>query len=224
MSRITKKIVKPPPRERQRRSTGGPPLKRVLGRTAIPEMTPAVMVDKREEFIRIWSDPTDGRTEAEVAKALGIDTALIRSWRSDPDVMGVVERQFRSALRGDMVSLWRSLRRSSEAGSLGASRLLLETLGVIEGKGNVNINMPGGAGPDAGAKLSDEALDREIQRLLLDTGAPDGLEWIRGALRPASYEVLDGSSQGSDQASVDGRDDTEDEQTDSLLSSFGETT
>jgi hypothetical protein len=179
--------------------------RRILGRQTKRELAVESLQTKRDEFVRIWSDPTDGRTESEVAKALGVETALVRSWRSDPLLMASVEQQFRSALRGDAVSLWRSLRRSAEAGSLGASRLLLETMGVIEGKGGGAFGAPGAAqgGPTAGSELNDQELDREIQRLLLDTGAPDGLEWVAGTLRTAMYEVLqDETALGADDAEV----------------------
>ena len=170
------------------------------------------------------SDPLDYRDDKELSKDLGIPSMQIRQLKHSAEFMEPVRLAFRRKLSSVEIDVIKDILVQSKGGSLGASRTFLELSGALSGKTTVILSGGSPSGQsDWVSQLSDEEMDREIHRLLLDTN-PDDVVSDRGKVIPVDYDVLgedddvdttrvgrdNNESEEGEASSVDGRETEED--------------
>lgn len=147
----------------------------------------------REKFLELWSDPLDLRTEEEIAEELSVHPAQLKKWRSDPAFYEPATEKFQKAFRGSVIPILKNLFRQVEKHkSLGATKVLLQLLGMLEGQGTkINIMNVGtaGGGNSPAVDFTDEELDLEIHRLVTET-MPEDVEYVNRKIVPLEVEVL----------------------------------
>jgi len=153
----------------------------------------------RQRFLRIWSDPLDLREECEIADELGVEASELVKLRMDPSFYEPAWKMFQQAFPASLIPLKKRLTKQAIVhGSVSASRLLLEVIGMIEGKNKTQINVNVGTGDAVAANLSDPELDSEIHRLLIEVGPAD-VSYRDGQAYPIiaiDAEVIDEPKQG----------------------------
>lgn len=147
----------------------------------------------REKFLELWSDPLDLRTEEEIAVELHVHPMQLKKWRSDPAFYEPATERFQKAFRGSVIPILKNLFRQVEKHkSLGATKVLLQLLGMLEGQGTkINIMQvgTGGSGSSPAVDFTDEELDLEIHRLITEA-MPEDVVYVEGKVIPLEVEVL----------------------------------
>jgi hypothetical protein len=166
---------------------------------AHPSDKPVALDLSREERYRqlaeALSNPMDLRSPEELTQDYGVSMAEYRALQNDPNFIEPITSKFYRSLSGAQVFVLRKLLRQVEEGNVAAARLTLQAFTGELGDGvKVNVLNVGGSvgGDEVISKLSDEELDREIHRLLMDT-TPDELSCQGGRLVPsfeAAYEEV----------------------------------
>ena len=157
--------------------------RRVPATSLLPEE--AVM-----ELAKALASPQDVRSDEELSVDLGIPLSHITKLKSTPTFFEPVLSNFKRNLQTIAPDIIKGLYRQFKGGSGPASKLLLEATGLISGAGaKVQVNVgTGSTVDDAIAKMSDDDLDREAHRLLMET-YPDDVVYSGGKVSPA--EVVD---------------------------------
>lgn len=172
------------------------------------EMVPLEKV--RQQFLEIYSDPTNTMELAAIAERLHVSPALLLKIKSDRSFAIEAKNRFQALLPVVGMDVLKSSIGQAKRGSSSATRLVMEALGVVQGRNGVNINMFTGGSPstqESGedfSKLSDDDLDREISSLF-GIAYPTDVLLSRGKVVP-SEEVIEAevlSAAGRD-ASADG--------------------
>jgi hypothetical protein len=160
--------------------TGVPRKNRRKRELLLPAVTDLDIQEKRKRFFQLWSNPLEWRGEKELAQELDVPTVQLEVWKKDPEFFIPATRIYQQQFRANFVPICRRIIATLEANnSLQAARLLLEMLGMVEGRGsklNLTINAGPGGGDGGGStvqRLTDAELDAEIQRLFLVTAPAD---------------------------------------------------
>lgn len=189
------------------------------------KLLPVDLRSAESRYLEIYSDATDTRTDEEVSQELGVDPSQLLRWRDDPEFAAEADFRFAQSLaRGGKIMIFKKLVQQSKGGSTASTRILLESLGQLKQKGDVTINVGGGAShpyADVVESLSDSELDSEIGRLLELTSPGDVMLRSKRVMpvSEAEYETV-----GSVEAEPDsGGVDPEGGASEALLVSGGET-
>lgn len=137
------------------------------------------------------ADPMDFRSAKQLSVDLHIPEARIKQLQNDPEFMTPVGMKFNRALTHTRVLVLKDILSRVQEGNMGAAKLALQALGMVStpGERGITLNLPGGGVQDSFTKLTDEELDREITRLLMET-CPDELIVSGGNIIPANYEEV----------------------------------
>jgi hypothetical protein len=185
--------------------------------TALPSSIQ--VVDEKQtmlEYARILSDPTDIRSDAEIARELRCPVSLLLSWKSNPAFFQPVLHRFKNSFEVHLLDCVKSLKTMADNGgkdALGANRTILQVMGVLGGGSSGSLGSNDST-PSTGDTFSsripsmdDLTLDQEIHRLLLETTPTDV---ILSEGRVQKVEIADAISYddfgrtGSDSRTTDG--------------------
>lgn len=178
-----------------------------------------------QELAKAISDPLDFRGDEELSEELGFSQKELIELYSDRSFMDTVLTSFQRNLKNMAPFIVKTIMAQAKGGSVGAAKLLLQAAGIASGDSpTVQVNVGSGdqGVRDALATLSEDDLDREIQRLLEDTQASDVSRQGNRVL-PVDMieaEVLDGDD---DAAYGSGRDHPSAEEREASQVSTGET-
>lgn len=132
-------------------------------------MIPVNMEEVRSRFMEIWSDPMDTRNEREIAEELGVTIETLKSLRLDPRFYEAATFKFQQSFKSNLIPIFKNLvNQAVKYRSIGASKILLEILGLLEGRGTkVQVNNYQGRNIDT-SSLTNEELESEIHRLEIE--------------------------------------------------------
>lgn len=162
--------------------------------------------DKIQLLREAFANPSDLRTDVELAREIGLSQDQIRRLKSNPDFYNPIAEEFKKKLPSTVIDTIKGVMRQVERGSVPASKLMLQAVGVVGNDGiNLNVNVsPGLSSVGAYAsQLTPMELDQEINRLLTEVYPSDISFDDQGrivdrsdseVIEDARYEVLDSSS------------------------------
>lgn len=132
----------------------------------------------QEKFFALWSNPLNTDDDTILSRKLGVPVSVIADWKADPILGDQASRLFLTNIRINTIPILRNLIAQAKDGSARAIDKFLEVAGLVESKGaTINLNIGGGGGDPLQLafiqELSDEDLDREINRLFTSLYASD---------------------------------------------------
>jgi len=147
--------------------------------------------DKANILAQYLADPRELRTDEELSQDLDIPLSDIKKLKASPKFIEPVNQAFRRNLQIIGPEIIRKIFRQALDGSVQSQKLLLEASRWIESGGSkVQVNIGGvSVGTDQVSSLSDEDLDREINRLLMETYPEDNI-YSNGKVLPSSSEEI----------------------------------
>jgi len=167
------------------------PRKNVVRKSKTNTVVP-VGRDKRLELLaEALANPLDIRNEDELSLDTGLPITTIRSLQVNPQFMEPVSIRFHQSMENMKIFVLKKVFQAVQRNDMVAARLALRSLGVI-GEGDTGVrqsSLPGESVDQDLYDLSDDALDKEIHRLLLAT-APDDMVIDYGEINPVYPEGI----------------------------------
>lgn len=148
----------------------------------------------KKKYIRIWADPTESRTDEQIAKDLGVDPSQLISWQYDPTFNVPASHLFQQNIPVLRAQVMRKIAQQAlSSGSGKGMRTLAEMFGLVKGKGDVNLNLLMGDAANLSSDrikcMTDGDLEKELERMMT-LSYPHDVNMVDGKVIPAS-EVLD---------------------------------
>ena len=81
-------------------------------------------------------------TAQQVADKLGVSTALIYSWRQNPNFMDAIYDKYMVEFGGELPAVLQAMIREAKAGNVQAARLILEHSGKLVKNINITVDSP----------------------------------------------------------------------------------
>ncbi len=118
---------------------------------------------KQIKLIELLVDPTDSRTKAEKACALGISPRTLYKWQHLPSWHETVNGLALQSLGGRLPNIFRSVASKAEEGDVSAAKLVFEICGLLDGKPVTVINNANLAAGGTGFSLDLESAQKLLQ-------------------------------------------------------------
>lgn len=147
------------------------------------------------------SNPLDLRTPEELSEdpKIALSSSEISLLQLDSTFMEPIKMKFDRSISSVRIPVFKRLLRMFENGNMQAGKLTLQSLGLITTPGSqTNVFLPPGGSSGSSpssvmdhiSSFSDEELDRDIVRGLMDT-SPADVMYLNGEVQEASYEVIE---------------------------------
>ena len=112
------------------------------------ETTPqisTIWTPEQLNYMSILADPTETRTDEEIAKAVGVDRKTLWNWKQIDGFCDEAYNILKKNLSGKLGKVFGGLLKRAEHGDTNASRLILEAIGKLKvqgtKEGDKTINM-----------------------------------------------------------------------------------
>jgi hypothetical protein len=124
----------------------------------------------KRKYMLMWADPTEIRSDEAIAKALGVDSSQLAAWQFDPTFYVPASELFQRNLPVLRAQVIRKLSQQAlDSKSSRGMRTLAEIVGLVKGKGDVNLFAMMGSHADSGnarlRDMTDEDLEAELERM-----------------------------------------------------------
>ncbi len=81
-------------------------------------------------------------TAQEIANKLGVSTALVYSWRQNPNFIDAIYDKYMVEFGGELPAVLQAMIREAKAGNVQAARLILEHSGKLVKNINITVDSP----------------------------------------------------------------------------------